>query len=202
MKKIIHKFTVLFVMMFLPVIPFANAQQVGYTVATIVISPASGLIPIDIKVIPEKRVSQPGGNYATNLRVRFVDAATQTQVKESTFETNLSGIYSGLDMAGVDQGTYNIYAKGESHLTDKEASVVLDNSNTTVDFSNGEIDKLLAGDVNGTSFGDDIVNAIDLSFLISDIDMFDARTDLNKDGIVNAIDLSIMITNVDETGDT
>ena len=99
MKKIIHKFTVLFVMMFLPVIPFANAQQVGYTVATIVISPASGLIPIDIKVIPEKRVSQPGGNYATNLRVRFVDAATQTQVKESTFETNLSGIYSGLDMA-------------------------------------------------------------------------------------------------------
>jgi len=172
------------------------------TVATITILPADSLLPFTIKVIPEKRVYVPGGNEATNFRLRFVNPSTGETAKESTFTTSAAGLYSGYDMSSFNvNDTYHIYGKGESHLTDKEASVQLTNSSTTIDFSNGDTDELLAGDVNGVDFGDDIVNAIDLSILITDIDGFDARTDLNKDGIVNALDLSVMITNIDEVGD-
>jgi hypothetical protein len=52
------------------------------------------------------------------------------------------------------------------------------------------------GDINQ----DGVVNAIDLSLLVSMWGGSDADADLNNDGVVNAIDLSILVSNWGETG--
>jgi len=71
---------------------------------------------------------------------------------------------------------------------------------------------LLAGDISGAgslpaTLGDDVVNSVDLSILLPDLDKDDAtgngfRSNLNQDVVINSVDLSIMLDNLDKEGDT
>lgn len=56
------------------------------------------------------------------------------------------------------------------------------------------------------NLGDDVVNSIDLSLLLPDLDETDntgnaIRVNLNQDTAVNSVDLSIMLDNLDVEGD-
>jgi len=87
-------------------------------------------------------------------------------------------------------------------LRDKEINVNLIAGVNSVDFSNGETDYLLAGDVNGTN-GDNLINSIDIALEVIKLDqtLSVEREDLNQDGIVNSVDLAIAIKNLDLWGD-
>ena len=154
---------------------------------------------IEITALPEKRVGS--FNLATLMRVRFINPDTDEQLLETSYTSSSLGLRDDIDISSLTEGEYHIFAKGRSHLTRKMSSINLDSNTTNLDFSYSNTQYLYAGDVNGTIFGDDIVNAIDLSILINDLDTFDLRTDLNRDNTVNALDLSILITNLDKEGD-
>jgi hypothetical protein len=181
---------------------FSSGEVSHSTSMTIGIGIIGGpLDSVGIIAIPEKRVSKPGGNLANYSRVRFVQAGEEKQ--SSLFTTlGVSGLYSGLDISSLTEGDYDIYVKGSVHLT-RKISQYMDLSVTTLDFTDSGNNPLLAGDVNGSILtdGDDVINSLDLSLLLNDLDVLDNRTDLNKDNIVNALDLAMIITNLDETGD-
>ncbi|MBT5016552.1 hypothetical protein HN748_00205 [Candidatus Peregrinibacteria bacterium] len=187
-------------------VSFTNFTNTVYassltTIVEIVISDGF-LGTISIKALPEKRVSVLGGNLGTLMRVRFTDPDTDDQLLETSYTSSSFGLTtSNVDISTLTPNEYHIFAKGRSHLTRKMSNVNLTTDTTNIDFSYGDTEYLYAGDVNGTIFGDDIVNAIDLSILINDLDSFDLRTDLNRDNTVNALDLSILITNLDKEGD-
>lgn len=161
----------------------------------------NSLTSILIKALPEKRVNKLGGNLANYSRFQIKHITSGSLLLEDFFTTGLLGLKEGVDISSLASGTYNVFLKGHSHLTKKLADLSITSENTQIDFSNGGIQYLLAGDVNGVILGDDVVNAIDLSILINDLDSFDLRTDLNRDNTVNALDLSILITNLDRHGD-
>jgi hypothetical protein len=178
-----------------------KAATEDITVLTIVVV-NSTLDVIRVKAWPEKRVSKPGGNLDELLRTTFKNPDTGEQLLQTSFTSGILGIKEGVDISSLNSGTYHILVKGRSHLTKKLASLNITSNSTEVDLTVSETEYLLAGDVNGALYGDDIVNSIDLSILINDLDTFDLRTDLNRDTTVNALDLAILITNLDVQGDT
>ena len=70
---------------------------------------------------------------------------------------------------------------------------------------------LLTGDISGNlssaaNLGDDVINSVDLSLLLPDLDKTDStgnaiRANLNQDTVINSVDLSIMLDNLDKEGD-
>lgn len=117
-----------------------------------------------------------------------------------------------------DPGVYNIYLKGWQHITRKLGNIYLDDMTTnTLNFTQADNSAplgpvvLLAGDINGagnstTTMGDDVINSVDLSILLSRIDDDDptgnvVRANLNQDIVVNSVDLSLLLKNLDAEGD-
>jgi hypothetical protein len=100
----------------------------------------------------------------------------------------------------VTPGTYDVTAKGYSHLRRKKSSVAL-SDNITIDFTDASTNKLLSGDVNSTN-GDNKVNGIDLSLIVAGLLGSSERLDLNRDGQVNGIDLTNAVANLNVTGDS
>jgi len=54
--------------------------------------------------------------------------------------------------------------------------------------------------------GDDVVNSVDISVLLDDLDLGDAsgnfvRSNINQDTSVNSVDFSIILKNLDKIGD-
>lgn len=161
----------------------------------------NSLTSINIKALPEKRVNKIGGNLANYSRLQIKNIPSGSVLLENFFTTGPLGLKDGVNISTLSSGTYDVFLKGHSHLTKKLTALSITSENTEIDFSNSGTQYLLAGDVNGLILGDDVVNAIDLSILINDLDTFDLRTDLNRDNTVNALDLSILITNLDRHGD-
>jgi hypothetical protein len=151
---------------------------------------------IDLIAIPEKRIPS-SGNHGTLLTVEVRNPGSTTALFSQTVNTSSGGTYSGLTVS-LDAGTYDITAKGYSHLRVKKSSQSLTND-VTIDFSAAGTSPLLSGDVNGSS-GDNKVNGIDLTQIVSGLTAYSARYDLNRDSRVNGIDLTNAVTNLNDTG--
>ena len=131
--------------------------------------------------------------------------------------TTVEGKYSGQLPLGVASGVYDIGIKTHQHLTKMLRGVTLSDGANVLNFTQasntvpfGAI-RLLAGDISGSTstpatLGDDVVNSVDLSILINDLDRDDAtgrgiRANLNQDSVVNSVDLSLMLKNLDVAGE-
>lgn len=172
-----------------------------YVRGTVVVGPSSEpLVPIPILAWPEKRVGS--NNLSTKVRARIYDSLGDTMQREDIVTTSGTGSYANINISSLSPDYYDIFIKGESHLTRKLDNYVLHAYLPEIDGTQSSTTYLLSGDINGTEFGDDVVNSIDLSILITDLDAFDLRSDLNRDNLVNALDLSALLTNLDETGET
>jgi hypothetical protein len=152
--------------------------------------------PINLIAIPEKRVPTTGNN-GTLVTIEVRSIGSTTPLFSQTVNTGSGGSYSGLTLS-LSPGTYDITAKGYSHLRVKKTSQSLA-ANTTIDFTAGGTSPLLSGDVNGTS-GDNKVNGIDLTQIVSGLTAFNVRYDLNRDTRVNGIDLTNAVSNLNVTG--
>lgn len=153
---------------------------------------------INVIAIPEKRIPTTNNN-STRLTVELRSVGSTTPLDSELVITGSGGTYSGVTFQ-LNPGTYDITAKGYSHLRRKKTSVALTN-NSTVDFTDVGTNKLLCGDVNSTN-GDNKVNGIDLSLIVAGLTGTSERLDLNRDGIVNGIDLTNSVTNLNVTGDS
>lgn len=152
--------------------------------------------PINFIAIPEKRVPSTGNN-STLVTIEVRSIGTTTPLFSETVNTGSGGSYSGLTIS-LSPGTYDITAKGYSHLRVKKTSQSLAN-NVTIDFSANGTSPLLSGDVNGAN-GDNKVNGIDLTQIVSGLTAFNVRYDLNRDTRVNGIDLTNAVSNLNVTG--
>lgn len=132
--------------------------------------------------------------------------------------TDVDGTYlTSIPLTGIGAGTYDIGFKGAAHLTRVLNDVVLVNGVNTLNFTQPDnsapkgADVLLGGDVSGagtdpSNLGDDVVNSVDLSQLISVLNDLDPsgnsiRSNINQDNVVNSVDLSIILKNLDQEGD-
>ncbi len=197
----------------------------AYAVAedvTIVARVASNLLANIDSVRPQGRVGADQTNSDTTfyLTVRTPADGDNTILftQSALLSTDNAGSYTtDIDLFGIDPGVYDIGLKGHQHLTRVLQDVTLVDGGNVLNFSKADNSSgrglvvLLAGDVNGAgtspaTLGDDVVNSVDLSTLIQNIDDTDAtgnaeRTNLNQDTVVNSVDISWMISNLDQTGD-
>jgi len=162
-----------------------------------VVGAGSGM-SIDIIAIPEKRIPTTNNN-STILTIEVRNPGETTPVFSETVVTGSGGTYSGMIVTDLDDGTYDITAKGYSHLRVKKSGVNISDG-VTIDFSDGGVNTLPSGDVNSTD-GDNKVNGIDLTLIVSDLNGVTVRYDLNRDGRVNGIDLTNAVTNLNDLGD-
>lgn len=153
--------------------------------------------PVHVRAKPEKR-SPSTGNDGTLLTVEFRSPGSTTPIQSTTVNTSSGGTYSGLTVE-INPGTYDVAAKGYSHLRITKTNVAVA-SGSSIDFTANGTDPLLSGDVND-SVGDNTVNGIDLTLIVGALNGGTVRYDLNRDGIVNGIDLTNLVTNLGESGD-
>lgn len=160
--------------------------------------PAGDAGQIDLVAKPEKRIPTTG-NDSTVLTVEVRTAGTSTVIFSGSVVTGSGGTYSGLVLTGVTEGTYDLAAKGYSHLRRTVTNVAV-SSGITVDFTSAGASPLYSGDVN-SSDGDNKVNGIDLTLIVNALFGTVVRYDLNRDGLVNGIDLTNAVTNLNDVGD-
>ncbi len=156
-------------------------------------------VPVDVVAIPEKRVPSTGNN-GTLLSIEVRPEGSTDVLYSGVINTSSGGTYSDLQLTGINEGTYDVSAKGFSHLRRTLASLSV-SSGMTLDFTDDGDDPLLSGDVNSTD-GDNKVNGIDLTLIVNDLNGGQARYDLNRDTRVNGIDLTNAVTNLNVTGDS
>lgn len=168
--------------------------------------------------VPELRVGTAGTNDSVNFYLIVRDPTTHTVLYTSDLATTTaSGIYTTQIPLSVQGGTYDIGIKTNQHLAKYLHNILLSEVNTVLNFtqadnsaSKGTI-ALLTGDINGlgnstTTMGDNVVNSVDISALLSKIDQTDTsshrlRENLNYDDVVNAVDISAMLKNLDQVGE-
>lgn len=173
----------------------ADAQDSSSTSVQFVVT-GSGGFSINIIAIPEKRVPTTGNN-GTFLTVEVRNPGVTTPLYSTTVNTGSGGTYSGVTLA-LAAGTYDITAKGYSHLRVKRTSQALSNG-VTIDFTAAGTSPLLSGDVNGAD-GDNKVNGIDLTQIVSGLTSYNVRYDLNRDSRINGIDLTNAVSNLNVVG--
>ncbi len=172
--------------------------------------------------IPESRSGSENTNDDMNF---FITVRTQNDTDDIiNFTSDLAtttetGAYmTPIDLTSISPGTYDIGIKGKAQLTRVLQDVPLLDGNTVLNFSTTDYASttkgsivILGGDINGTgtspaTFGDDVVNSVDLSVLLPELDDTDptgnvVRSNINQDTEINSVDLSIMLDNLDVEGD-
>jgi hypothetical protein len=170
--------------------------------------------------IPEKRVGTPGTNDDTTffLTLRNPTNHSISWTQPDLLATDVEGRYLGdIVVDSLAAGNYDIGFKGSAHLTKVLRGVALTSGNFTANFTNDTISplkgplRLVAGDISGNgltpaTLGDDVVNSVDLSMLVSELDYDDPtvhayRSNLNQDTAVNSVDLSLLLANLDKEGE-
>lgn len=173
-------------------------------------------------VRPQGRVGTDQTNSDTTfyLTIRTADDADDVLLftQGSLATTDVAGVGTAtIDLVGISPGTYDIGLKGHQHLTRVLNDVTLIAGNNVLNFTQPDnsagrgTQVLLTGDVNGAgtdpaTLGDDVVNSVDISALLVNIDDDDLtgnaiRSNLNQDVVVNSVDLSWMISNLEVAGD-
>jgi len=191
---------------------YTSAQSTINTTVTVI--GATSTVSVHWAV-PEMRSGTPGTN---DDALFFLTARTSGTVMYTTpiiGRTTTDGRYDTPIPLGPLYGTYDIGIKTDQHLTKVLRNVPLEGTNqvlnfTQTDYSLGTkgIQTLVAGDINGTivqpsTMGDDKINAIDVTSLLSQYNSTDvhARANLNQDGKVNALDLTLILKNFNRRGD-
>ncbi len=172
--------------------------------------------------VPQLRVGAAGTNDDTTFFVTIRTESNSDDVVLFTSElasTTEAGVYETLiELTDISPGVYDIGFKGGQHITKVLQEVTLTTGNTPLNFSSTDYasttkgsEVLLAGDISGAgtsaaTLGDDVINSVDLSLLLPDLDKTDAtgnaiRANLNQDSAVNSVDLSIMLDNLDKEGE-
>lgn len=173
--------------------------------------------------VPELRVGPPGTNDDTTFYLAVYsaveDGAPPVYISDKLYATAINGTYSAdIPISGVTLGkTYDIMFKGHQSLSKKLNDVLISQNTTVLNFStldNSSLkgpEILLGGDISNSgvtpkSLGDDVVNSVDISVLLDDLDLGDAsgnfvRSNINQDTSVNSVDFSIILKNLDKIGD-
>ncbi|MBU0545801.1 hypothetical protein KKA13_00920 [Patescibacteria group bacterium] len=197
----------------------ALASTANFTVGLRVVWPPAVMVQW---IAPEGRVGPHGTNWDDYffLTVKTPDSETFLGAMPYLATTTNAGTYLvTTTFNNVDEeGVYDVYLKGWQHLTRKLDNVFLDEYSLNILNYTQEDNSsptgtvvLLAGDINdlGTTtstLGDDVINSVDLSLLLSRIDDDDpttnlVRENLNQDIVVNSVDLSLLLKNLDAEGD-
>ncbi len=193
---------------------FAASQ--GFNVSLEVSSPVNAYVKW---AIPEGRVGAAGTNWDTifYVTVKTADGATTLFTMPALATTDTWGRYLTPINMGVGPGTYDIFIKGHHSITKKLDNVALAAGLNRLNFTQADNStatgtiRLLAGDISGSTsspatMGDDVINAVDLSIILSHLDepdptSRDIRANINQDPAVNSVDLSLMLNNLDAEGD-
>lgn len=171
---------------------------------------------------PELRSGAVGTNYDVSFFFKILNPDNSNHsvlYSHSTLlNTDNTGVnYTPVEVAVIQEGTYDVSLKTKSHLTTILDNVHLYPGENFLNFTNaanlptiGSI-KLTAGDIDGVgvdpgNLGDDVINAVDLSVLLqkwgtSDPTGNSVRANLNQDNTVDQSDLNILLGNLDKTGD-
>jgi hypothetical protein len=184
----------------------------------LVVEPPTSTVAIKWAV-PELRV----GTGGTNDDAIFYLSIYEPGIKEPIYQmpylenTDAAGLYLNPIELGVAPGIYDIGIKTHQHLTKvvgrfelKAEGSMVNFTQTTTSMEYGQL-RLVAGDVNGSIaepglMGDDVVNSVDLSVILDELDADDPttraqRSNFNQDTVVNSVDLSIMLKNLDSEGE-
>ena len=155
-----------------------------------------------IKAIPEKRKLPVGpGNLKTHLKLEISQNGTVSFVSTADTDNATGEATYYIDLDNFRGGTYDLGAKGYSHLKLIKRNISLGKGNNYIDMTNGETIYLLAGDANGIE-GDNQVNSLDIGAVIGNYHTLAERTDFNLEGETNSIDIGILIDNYHKTGDS
>lgn len=192
----------------------------GWNVTLQVISPVAGTVRW---AIPEGRVGASSTNWDSTfyIAVRPADDSDQSIIfaMDTLASTTVAGDYTtAITFDGVtNSSTYDVAFKSHQHISSKLDDVFLEAGINSLNFTQADNSifvgplRLLAGDINGTgdspsTLGDNVVNSIDLSVLLDQIDFYDPstrgyRANFNQDVVINSVDLGMLIENLDKEGD-
>lgn len=182
---------------------------------------ANGLAALIQWATPQGRVGATETNDDAVLYLTFIPTAGGSAVRipndtAQNLTTANDGTLADIPLEGVTPGNYDVYLKSNQHLRKKLANVTVGSGTTTLNFTTVDnagakgVLLLRAGDVSAGSgpgvFGDNVVNASDISTLIGVLDNSDVTgnaitANLNQDIVVNASDISLMLTNLDQNGE-
>jgi hypothetical protein len=164
-------------------------------------------IGINFRFAPEKRVQLSPPNLSMKdmqISLRSVGSepfSVPLAVSSVATSTDVNGYSIAPVTVTVTPGSYDVFIKSSAHLNQKYGTINYTGAATTIDFTQGLTQYAKAGDVNGSQFGDDEVNALDISVTIANLSLSTYRPDTNQDGTVNALDIGILIANLGETGE-
>lgn len=170
--------------------------------------------------VPEMRVGPAGTNDDTNFYLTVKDPIIHDTIftQPDLLATDNEGAYlTPIIFTGVNEGNYDVGFKSTAHLTRILRGIHLNAADNTLNFTQADNSstkgpvRLVAGDIDGqgtspSNSGDDVINSVDLSSLINNLDQDDPtgndiRANLNQDQVVNAVDLSVILDNLDKEGD-
>jgi len=89
------------------------------------------------------------GNHGTGVYIEVRNVGAASHICRQFVVTDQYGRYNGLPLSGVSPGTYDIYAKGQSHLARGKGSVNISAGVNEIDFSDWHTVYLLGGDFDG-----------------------------------------------------
>lgn len=163
------------------------------------VAQATIIVPItlDIKAWPEKRWPRTG-NWSTRGPVDLRELGAAAILHSRTVETNNLG-RGTIDFPDATVRNYDVAFKGLSHLRKVLRNIPIAVGTNLVDFTLGETFYLLAGDTHRSQ--DNLVNSLDLSVLLNDLNSSDEVSDLNRDTQVNSLDINILLANLMRWGD-
>ncbi|MCC7357545.1 hypothetical protein IT408_03510 [Candidatus Uhrbacteria bacterium] len=169
--------------------------------------------------VPELRVGASSTNDDAGFFLALRPVGSPTVIASSGMATTSNdGTYATSTNVNALAGTYDVTIKTHQHLSKKISAVnIISGTTTELNFTNGTnligiygTGTLLAGDINGgfttSTLGDNVVNSVDLSIIIPQLDADDPsgngiRSNLNQDIVVNSVDLSMMLKNLDLVGE-
>lgn len=155
------------------------------------------------KVYPEKRIPREN-NWATYVDFKYKSSTGTIDYTTEGVQTNKYGVGTLTfgPTANLMYDRYGVYIKGISHLTRRYEPIELSTSLFFIDFTVFPYNinnNLLAGDTHRSR--DDLINSLDLSWLLIHLSTDDYVNDLNQDGLVNSLDLSNLLYNLSKEGD-
>lgn len=142
---------------------------------------------------PEKRWPRTN-NWDTTIELGMRTPGSLIPIETTVFDTNSLGLNT-FTMSSLEYGeSYDVTAKGFSHLRKKIGPITLIDATTTVDFTLGNTFDFYAGDCHISK--DNYVNSLDVSTLINDIMTSERVSDLNDDSQVNSLDITVQLANL------
>ena len=165
------------------------------------------LLRINFRFAPEKRVQLPPPNLdMKDIQISFravgsVPFSVPVAVSTVATSTDVNGYSTSPVTISTASGTYDVFIKSGAHLNQKYGTINYTGASTTIDFTQGLTQYAKAGDVNGSQFGDDEVNALDISITVLNLGLATYRPDTNQDSEVNALDIGILLANLNQIGE-